>query len=116
MYRAVTALAAVIVLIILAACNDKLGEGNTCKSSGAVTVELTASGQFVPASVTIAPTQRVCWQNQSGVAHTVTSAILDDSTNVTMPNDYTYTKGFGKVQDFYYYCSIHNTTGVVFVR
>ncbi len=110
------ALFAGLALGLLAAC-DKNGTGNTCVSTGAITVDMKDDSTYVPASVTITPTQKVCWQNLGTVTHTMTSDVVTDSIDITLPPDYTYTKGFGTVQDFNYHCRFHpGMTGAVHVR
>ena len=108
-------LLAASALAMLAAC-DKTGTGNTCASTGAIAVDLTDNNAFVPASLTITPTQSVCWQNLGTVTHTMTSALVSDSIDITLPPNFTYTRGFGAVQTFNYYCRFHSETGVIDVR
>jgi plastocyanin len=110
------ALLAVSTLAVLAAC-DKAGTGNTCASTGAITVDLQDDSTYVPASLTITPTQRVCWENLGALTHTMTSDVVSDSIDITLPPDYTYTMAFGTVQDFNYHCRFHpGMTGAVHVR
>jgi plastocyanin len=43
--------------------------------------------------------------------------VVDDSVDITLPPDFTYTKGFGTVQDFSYHCRFHTgMVGVIHVR
>lgn len=105
-------------LAVLAAC-DEVGEiGNTCESTGGLPVDATDGGVFVPDSLQITPTQRVCWQNQGTVTHTVTikSSVGADSLDTTLPPDFTYTIAFNVVRDYDYYCRFHAETGVIQVR
>jgi plastocyanin len=112
----VRGLAILISVVVAVACNEP-GSGNTCKSTGAVTVDATDGSGFLPNSVSITVTQRVCWQNLGNNTHTITSSTISDSTNITLPPDYTYTKGFGRVGDFPYRCTLHTgETGLVQVR
>lgn len=100
------ALLAGLALGLLAAC-DKTGTGNTCVSTGAITVDMKDDSTYVPASVTITPTQKVCWQNLGTLTHTMTSDVALDSIDITLPPNFTFTKGFGTQQDFNYHCRFH---------
>jgi plastocyanin len=109
-------LLAALALGFLAAC-DKTGTGNTCASTGAVTIDLKDDSTYVPASLTITPTQKVCWQNLGRLTHTMTSDVVLDSIDITLPPDFTFTQGFGTVQDFNYHCRFHpGMVGSVHVR
>ena len=111
-------LVAALVVGLLAAC-DKAGTGNTCASTGASGVVDGKDNQtFDPASLQITQTQKVCWQNLGTLTHSMTSDnVLADSIDITLPPDFTFTKGFGSIQDFHYHCRFHpGMTGVVFVR
>ena len=105
-------------LVLLAAC-DKTGTGNTCISTGAAgIVDARDDSVFVLASLTISPTQKVCWQNLGSLTHTMTSDNVSiDSINITLPPNFTFTKGFGTQQDFHYHCRFHpGMVGLVQVR
>jgi plastocyanin len=103
-------------LVAIAACSTSEPNG-TCPNSGsAATVTITNAG-FSPASVTISVGQSVCWQNNTGVAHTATS---DDSTSFSgvIGVNGTYTHTFGVAGFFPYHCTVlgHNETGLVTVE
>ena len=110
------ALLAALALGVLAAC-DKAGTGNTCASTGAITVDLKDNQTFEPPSLGISTTQKVCWQNLGTLTHTMTSDNVADSIDITLPPDFTFTKGFGTIQDFSYHCRFHaGMVGVIHVR
>ena len=105
-----------LALLLLAAC-DKPGTGNTCESTGGIVVDATDDSAFVLPSVQITRSQKVCWQNLGTRTHTITSDVVEDSVDHTLPPDFTYTKGFGMVQDFSYHCRFHTgMVGVIHVR
>ena len=108
---------AALVVAFLAAC-DKAGTGNTCVSTGAVVVDAKDNQTFDPASLQITQTQSVCWQNLGTLTHSITSDnVLADSIDITLPPDFTFTKGFGTIQDFSYHCRFHaGMVGVIHVR
>lgn len=102
---------------IFAACGEPSG-GNTCASTAAPTVDARNDSTFLPASLTITPGQRVCWQNLTSLTHTMTSDNVSiDSIDVTLPPNFTFTQGFGTVQDFSYRCRFHpGMVGLIQVR
>lgn len=110
-------IAAALVVGFLAAC-DKAGTGNTCASTGGVVVDAKDNQTFEPPTLGITQTQKVCWQNLGTVTHSMTSDnVLTDSIDITLPPDFTFTKGFGTIQDFSYHCRFHTgMVGVVHVR
>lgn len=109
--------AGAVAVWFLAAC-DKAGTGNTCASTGGVVVDTKDNQVFDPASLQITQTQKVCWQNLGSVTHSMTSDnVATDSIDITLPPDFTFTKGFGTIQDFSYHCRFHvGMVGVVHVR
>jgi len=113
---AIPAVCALVGVAISVACNEPSG-GNTCASTGAPTVDARNDSTFVPASLTITPGQRVCWQNLSSLTHTMTSNVVADSIDITLPPNFTFTQGFGTVQDFNYHCRFHpGMVGLIQVR
>lgn len=109
-------LTVVVGAAILAACDEPSG-GNTCASTGAPTVDARNDSTFLPASLTITPGQRVCWQNLTSLTHTMTSNVVADSIDITLPPNFTFTQGFGTVQDFNYHCRFHpGMVGLIQVR
>ena len=110
-------IAAALVAGFLAAC-DKAGTGNTCASTGGVVVDARDNQTFDPATLGITQTQKVCWENLGTVTHSMTSDnVATDSIDILLPPDFTFTKGFGTIQDFSYHCRFHaGMVGVVHVR
>jgi plastocyanin len=99
-----------------AACKEPSG-GNTCASIGGVPVDAKSDSTFVPASVQITPTQKVCWQNLGTLTHTITADVITDSIDVTLPPNYTFSHAFPQGKDFAYHCRFHpGMTGVVHSR
>jgi plastocyanin len=115
---ALLGVSAAAAIAAFAACKEPSG-GNTCASIGGVPVDARNDSSFVPASVTITPTQRACWQNLSTLTHTITADnLIADSIDITLPPNYTYSKGWGTSgKDFAYHCRFHpGMTGLVQVR
>ncbi len=91
------------------------GGGSTppasCAGTGAsATIDATASLTFSPASPpAIMAAQKVCWVNNSGIAHTVTS---DNAafTSGNLPNGSTVVVTFPTAGSYPYHCSIHPAT------
>jgi len=109
-------LALALALGLVAGCT-KSGTGNTCVSTGAIAIDARDDSTFSPASLQITPTQRVCWENLGKLTHTITSDIVADSIDITLPPDFTFTKAFGGITDFNYHCRFHpGMIGVIHVR
>ena len=109
-------LALALALGLVAGCT-KSGTGNTCASTGAIAIDARDDSTFSPASLQITPTQTVCWENLGKLTHTITSDIVADSIDITLPPDFTVTKGFGGITDFNYHCRFHpGMIGVIHVR
>jgi plastocyanin len=106
-----------LALGVLAAC-DKAGTGNTCASTGAITIDARDNQTYEPPSVTITPTQKVCWENLGTLTHTITADLVADSVDITLPPNFTFTKPFSvQGQDFHYHCRFHpGMVGLIQVR
>lgn len=116
MKRVLPAIRLIAGAAIFAACDEPSG-GNTCASTGAPTVDARSDSTFDPPSLTITPGQKVCWQNLSSLTHTMTSNVVTDSIDITLPPNFTFTQGFGTVQDFNYHCRFHpGMVGLIQVR
>jgi plastocyanin len=115
-----------VVLTVGVACKSTpSGNGNGCASTGAdVTISTGSGTSFNPASVTVSTGQKVCWENGSGTAHTVTADPtasdttwkLDEQLNPNFVVVYTFTK---VGVDYPYHCVYHQAsgmTGVIKVR
>src|SRR6266581_8138668 len=97
------------------------GTPASCASSGAsATITATGSFTFSPSTATITAGQKVCWVNNSGTAHTVTS---DDArfTGGSLPNGSTVVVTFPAAGSYAFHCSIHppptyNMTGTITVQ
>jgi plastocyanin len=104
-------------LFAVAACTDTTANPTSCTGSGAAaSVSAVGTSSFSPATVTINAGQSVCWQNTTGVAHTVTS---DDGTSFDSPlaNKGNFIQAFATPGTFTYHCSIHPAmTGTVTVN
>ncbi len=118
-------------VVLFAACGGSTspygggGGGGTppasCASSGAsATITATGSFTFTPSTATITAGQSVCWVNNSGIAHTVTS---DDArfTGGSLPNGSTLVVTFPAAGSYAFHCSIHppptyNMTGTITVQ
>jgi len=117
--------------VLFAACGGSTspygggGGGGTppasCAGSGAsATITATGSFTFSPSTATITAGQSVCWVNNSGIAHTVTS---DDArfTGGSLPNGSTLVVTFAAAGSYAFHCSIHppptyNMTGTITVQ
>jgi plastocyanin len=105
-----------LALGLVAACT-KSGTGNTCASTGAVTVDARDDSTFYLSTVQITQTQKVCWENLGKLTHTITADVIADSVDLTLPPNFTFTRGFGGIQDFHYHCRFHpGMVGVIQVR
>lgn len=103
-------------IVAFAACNNPTG-GNTCASTGAIAVDARNTLQFVPDTFQITPTQDVCWQNIGSVTHTVTAIFGTDTVDVTLPPNFTYTRGIGPIGDYPFHCRFHpGMEGLIRVR
>ena len=118
-------------VVLFAACGGSTspygggGGGGTppasCASSGAsATIAATGSFTFSPSTATITAGQSVCWVNNSGIAHTVTS---DDArfTGGSLPTGSTLVVTFPAAGSYAFHCSIHlpptyNMTGTITVQ
>ena len=93
----------------------------SCASSGAsATIAATGSFTFSPSTATITAGQKVCWVNNTGIDHTVTS---DDArfTGGSLPNGSTVVVTFPAAGSYAFHCSIHppptyNMTGTITVQ
>jgi plastocyanin len=115
---AIPVVCVLVGVAISVACDEPSG-GNTCASVGASSiVDATDDSVFVLASLTISPTQKVCWQNLGSLTHTMTSDNASiDGIDVTLPPNFTFTRGFGTQQDFRYHCRFHpGMVGLIQVR
>lgn len=116
---------------LLAACGGSTspyggggGGGGTppasCTGSGAsATINATGSFTFSPSTATITAGQSVCWVNNSGIAHTVTS---DDArfTGGSLSNGSTVVVTFPTAGSYAFHCTFHppptyNMTGTITV-
>ena len=115
-------------VVLLAACGGSTspyGGGGTppasCASSGAsATITATGSFTFSPSTATITAGQKVCWVNNSGIGHTVTS---DDAgfTGASLPTGSTVVVTFPAAGSYAFHCSIHlpptyHMTGTITVQ
>lgn len=99
------------------------GGGNpaSCASSGAsATISATGSFTFSPSTATITAGQKVCWVNNTGIGHTVTS---DNGafTGGNLANGSTVVVTFATAGTYPFHCSIHppptyNMTGTITVN
>ena len=124
-------------LVTVVACGGSTspiygGGSNTtasCTSSGAsLTINATGSFTFNPAGGTIMAGQKVCWVNNSGIAHTVSSGTAqttpsDDGkfTGGSLPNGSTVVVTFATAGSYPFHCNIHlpptyNMTGTITVQ
>ncbi len=102
----------------------------SCAGSGAsVTIDATGSFTFSPASPpAIVAGQKVCWVNNSGFAHTVSSGTAqtipsDDGmfTGGALPNGSTVVVTFATAGSYPFHCNVHlpptyNMTGTITVN
>ena len=116
-------------VVLLGSCGGSTspyggGGGNppaSCASSGAsATITATGSFTFSPSTATITAGQKVCWVNNSGTGHTVTS---DDAgfTGGSLPTGSTVVVTFPAAGSYAFHCSIHlpptyHMTGTITVQ
>ena len=106
MIRFLLAAAATAAVALAASACGSTDASLDCSTAGATaTVSGTGSLTFSPVSVTIAAGQSVCWQNTSGLSHTVTA----DGGSFTSPlnPNVTFTHTFATAGAFPYHCTIH---------
>jgi plastocyanin len=97
------------------------GNPASCAGSGAsATITATGSFTFSPSTATIAAGQKVCWVNNSGISHNVTS---DDGgfTGGSLANATTVVVTFPTAGSYPFHCSLHppptyNMTGTITVQ
>ncbi len=108
--------AGVAIALMAAACKSSTSVANSCGSSGAnANANTTSSNNFSPATITITAGQKVCWQNSSAVAHTVTDDGGAFDINLPVGNIYVHT--YATAGTFPYHCKIHaGMTGTVVVN
>jgi len=106
-------------IVTATACGSSTGTGYggggtppaSCAGSGAsATIDATGSLTFSPANPpAITAGQKVCWVNNSGIAHTVTS---DNATFTggSLPSGSTVVVTFMTAGSYPYHCTIHPTT------
>ncbi|MGH3081122.1 MAG: plastocyanin/azurin family copper-binding protein, partial [Gaiellaceae bacterium] len=61
---------------------------------------------FSPSSVTVAPGATVCWTNQDGTTHTVTSDAAGAFDSGPLANDESFRHTFGSEGSFPYDCAV----------
>ncbi|PYP56938.1 MAG: hypothetical protein DMD44_11385 [Gemmatimonadetes bacterium] len=79
----------------------------SCASSGAsATITATGSFTFSPSTATITAGQKVCWVNNSGISHTVTS---DNGgfTGGSLPSGSIVVVTFPTAGSYPFHCSLH---------
>ena len=84
----------------------------SCTGLGAsATIDATGSLTFNPNAATITAGQKVCWVNNSGIAHTVTS---DNAgfTGGSLPNGSTVVVTFAAAGSYPYHCQPHLAQGM----
>ena len=126
-------------VVLLAACGGSTspygggGGGGTppasCASSGAsATITATGSFTFSPSTATITAGQKVCWVNNSGISHTVSSG----PAQTTPSDDAKFTGGslasgsivvvtFAAAGSYPFHCNVHlpptySMTGTITVQ
>jgi len=105
------------------------GTPGSCASSGAsVTITATSSFTFSPSTATISAGQKVCWVNNSGIPHTVSSGpgqttASDDGrfTGGSLPSGGTVVVTFPTAGSYPFHCNVHltptyNMTGTITVQ
>jgi plastocyanin len=116
---------AAAVIIGTACKSTPNGNGNGCASTGADVTIVTGNGtSYTPSSVTVSAGQRVCWENNSNTAHTITADPIAGDTTWKMDEqlnpDFVVVQVFTKVGvDYPYHCVYHQAsgmTGVIKVR
>jgi plastocyanin len=110
----------VVFALLLAAawaCSNSTASPVGCAGSGAdATVMAVSTVAFSPALQNIAVGQSVCWENTTGVPHTVSS---DDSTSFDAPlaANQVFVQVFSTPGTIPYHCKIHpNMTGSIAVH
>jgi plastocyanin len=126
-------------VVLLAACGGSTspyggggGGGGTpasCASSGAsATITATGSFTFSPSTATITAGQKVCWVNNSGTSHIVSSGTAqttptDDGrfTGGSLANGSTVVVTFTTAGSYPFHCNVHlpptyNMTGTITVQ
>ena len=101
----------------------------SCASSGAsATITATGSFTFSPSTATITAGQKVCWVNNSGISHTVSSgtaqtAPSDDGrfTGGSLPTGAIVVVTFATAGSYPFHCNFHlpptyNMTGTITVQ
>jgi len=114
--RATLVLSAAIVAAVIMACSSSTSVANSCGSSGAnANVNATSSNTFSSSHVTITHGEKVCWQNSSGVLHTVTDDGGAFDTN--LPSGQIFVNTYAVAGTYNYHCKIHaGMTGTVTVN
>jgi plastocyanin len=105
------------------------GTPASCAGSGAsATITATGSFTFSPSTATILAGQKVCWVNNSGITHTVSSGPAqttssDDGrfTGGSLPNGVTVVVTFPAAGSYPFHCNNHlppayNMTGTITVQ
>ena len=84
----------------------------SCAGTGAsATIDATSSLTFSPTSPpAIMAGQKVCWVNNSGIAHTVTSDNGGFTGGGSLPSGMTVVVTFPAAGSYPYHCSIHPAT------
>src|SRR2546421_3938600 len=109
----VSGIAGALLLVSCGGSTSPYGGGGgggtpaSCASSGAsATITATGSFTFSPSTATITAGQKVCWVNNSGIAHTVTS---DDGrfTGGSLPNGSTLGGTLPPAGAYPFPCRIH---------
>ena len=125
-------------LVMTVACGSSTGTSYgsgsgtppaSCASSGAsATITATGSFTFSPSTATITAGQKICWVNNSGIAHTVSSGTAqttssDDGkfTGGSLPSGATVVVTFATPGSYPFHCNIHlpptyNMTGTITVQ
>ena len=107
----------VLVFALLAACGGGGGGGGTppstvqsvtCGAASATVDALVSS--FSPTGVTISVNQVVQWNNNSGVAHTVTRTASGGTFDVALNNGTSVCLKFTAAGVFDYFCTVHGPT------
>ncbi len=106
----------VAIALLALGCKSSTSVANSCGSSGAnANANTTSSNNFSPSTITITAGQKVCWQNSSAVAHTVTDDGGAFDINLPVGNIYVHT--YSTAGTFPYHCKIHaGMTGTVVVN
>jgi len=74
------------------------------------------NAHYSPDTTNISLTQKVCWENDGAVLHSV-HFDLPDTTDVNLSPMSIYSRGFGVAGDYPFHCDYHSTMkGVIRVR